>query len=78
MHEYLRFFGTNNQQKVDHFLIYERGLLITLIKIIIKKIPIFLVGFVLLAQKKLLQNNFNHKTITLTTTEFIIILLKIF
>ena len=27
MHEYLRFFGTNNQQKVDHFLIYERDLL---------------------------------------------------
>ena len=28
MHEYLRFFGTNNQPKVDHFLIYERDLVL--------------------------------------------------
>ena len=28
MHEYLKFFGTNNQQKIDRFLIYERDLLI--------------------------------------------------
>ena len=27
MHEYLKFFGTNNQQEIDHFLIYERDLL---------------------------------------------------
>ena len=27
MHEYLKFFGTNNQQKVDRFLIYERALI---------------------------------------------------
>jgi len=27
MHEYLKFFGTNNQQEVDRFLIYERGLI---------------------------------------------------
>lgn len=27
MHEYLKFSGTNNQQKIDRFLIYERGLI---------------------------------------------------
>ncbi|OOV81342.1 MULTISPECIES: hypothetical protein [unclassified Acinetobacter] len=27
MHEYLKFFGTNNQQETVRFLIYERGLL---------------------------------------------------
>ena len=31
MPEYLRFFGTNNQQKkTDHFLIYERDLLLNI------------------------------------------------
>lgn len=28
MHEYLKLFGTNNQQEVDRFLIYERDLII--------------------------------------------------
>ena len=28
MHEYWKFFGTNNQQKIDRFLIYERDLLL--------------------------------------------------
>ncbi|UUS65713.1 MULTISPECIES: hypothetical protein [unclassified Acinetobacter] len=27
MHEYLKFFGTNNQQETVRFLIYERGLM---------------------------------------------------
>jgi hypothetical protein len=27
MHEYLKFFGTNNQQETVCFLIYERGLI---------------------------------------------------
>ncbi len=27
MHEYLKFFGTNNQQETVRFLIYERGLI---------------------------------------------------
>lgn len=27
MHEYLKFFGTNNQQKIGRFLIYERDLI---------------------------------------------------
>ena len=35
MHEYLRFFGTNKQQKVDRFLIYERDLLLRELTIII-------------------------------------------
>jgi len=26
MHEYGKFFGIDNSQKEDHFLIYERGL----------------------------------------------------
>ena len=26
MHEYLKFFATNKQQKIDRFLIYERDL----------------------------------------------------
>ncbi len=29
MHEYLKFFGTNNQQETVRFLIYERGLVIS-------------------------------------------------
>ena len=33
MHEYLKFFGTNNQQETVRFLIYERGLI---------KFPLFL------------------------------------
>jgi hypothetical protein len=28
MHEYLKLLGTNNQQKTDHFLIYERALIL--------------------------------------------------
>ncbi|POU25165.1 hypothetical protein C3420_05990 [Acinetobacter sp. ACNIH3] len=28
MHEYLKFFGTNNQQETVCFLIYERGLIL--------------------------------------------------
>ena len=27
MHEYFRLFGTDNQQKIDRFLIYERDLI---------------------------------------------------
>jgi len=31
MHEYLKFFGTNNQQETVCFLIYERGLFLIFI-----------------------------------------------
>ena len=31
MHEYLKLLGTNNQHKADHFLIYERDLMLKML-----------------------------------------------
>ncbi len=35
MHEYLKFFGTNNQQETVRFLIYERDLLLAHIEVVV-------------------------------------------